>query len=108
MEAVGAALRNGNLECMKLLLDRLQRGDNEGPTVAVENPTAADVKLTEADESPTVDTERPINAKILSQWTLQDVAEAARKGHLDCLALAVAHGCPWRPEVRGSKPCNVI
>jgi hypothetical protein len=75
MAAVGVALSSDNLGCLKLLLEGRPTKDG-----------------------------KPKAKKQLKGWNRLAVHMAARKGYAECIALAVAHGCPWCREVRGSNP----
>lgn len=81
MTAVGVALQCGNLECLKLLLDRQPAGRNGLP-----NPN-----------------------KQFTKWELSPVRVAAKRGFAECVAFAGEHGCPplvgWYAEMR-SLPLN--
>jgi hypothetical protein len=75
MAAVGVALSSDNLKCLKLLLEgHPVKGKKRKPKTQFEG------------------------------WNGAAVLTAAKKGYAECVALAVAHGCPWYTEVRGLNP----
>jgi hypothetical protein len=70
--AVGTALRSGNLECLKLLLESKPNGGTRG---------------LKSDGQPIC-------------WSRLDVLLAAEHGFAECVDFAVAHGCPYDANVR--------
>ncbi len=72
---MGRAFESGNLKALKLLFAAGPVGYDEG------------LSRQEFGLKP-------------SMWTIPHASEAARKGYVNCIEFAVAHGCPWYRLVR--------